>query len=316
MDIVVIIIKLIATITVTTAVVYSFIEKKGFKGALIVTSISVFINLIINKSLTVGGLIVGAIVALIESLIYMAIFKRSKSLKNFVIKCILIYLIVTIVTIVIIVGISIYMTVNDPLLELAEQTNKKIENAYNYENEIVNNYDYNNESTNNNNNNYDDDDETENNYDEEELVQENEIDINSIVLPEGYEDVELLVVLYNQIVVAKRENKLAFYDAKQEEFTTDFIYDGVGYKTQETDVNGEKSVVIVPKETGLEGIVVKMDGLYGIYDINVNSEVIPCLCTRIYSIDEGENIKFYMEFNGNQLEMKEYFNAHNMVTAR
>ena len=24
-------------------------------------------------------------------------------------------------------------------------------------------------------------------------------------------------------------------------------------------------------------------------------------------IDEGENIKFYMEFNGNQLEMKEYF---------
>lgn len=123
-------------------------------------------------------------------------------------------------------------------------------------------------------------------------------------------------IWHDKIITVKKGTKYGLYNIENKNLISEFIYDGFGYKTKTTDTLGEESVLIVPAETGVEGIVLNIDGLYGIYDVNLKSEVIPCLCTRIYSITNNGVTNYYMEFNGNQLEMKEYFETHNMVTAR
>ena len=56
--------------------------------------------------------------------------------------------------------------------------------------------------------------------------------------------------------------------------------------------------------------------MYGIFDINKKEEIIPCACSRIYSITENGNTQYYMEFGGYQLEMKEYFESHDLVSVK
>lgn len=123
-------------------------------------------------------------------------------------------------------------------------------------------------------------------------------------------------IWHDKIIAVKKGTKYGLYNIENKNLISEFIYDGFGYKTKTTDTLGEESVLIVPTETGVEGIVLNIEGLYGIYDVNLKSEVIPCLCTRIYSITNNGVTNYYMEFNGNQLEMKEYFESHNMITAR
>ena len=114
-------------------------------------------------------------------------------------------------------------------------------------------------------------------------------------------------IWHDKIIAVKKGTKYGLYNIENKNLISEFIYDGFGYKTKTTDTLGEESVLIVPTETGVEGIVLNIEGLYGIYDVNLKSEVIPCLCTRIYSITNNGVTNYYMEFNGNQLGMKEYF---------
>lgn len=121
---------------------------------------------------------------------------------------------------------------------------------------------------------------------------------------------------FDEIVAVKKGSTYGLYNIKNKEEVLAATYDGFGYKTTTTDTSGEENTLIIPGSTGVEGIVVSTGGLYGIYDINLKAEVIPCLCTRIYSITKNGVTTYYMEFNGSQLEMKEYFTTHNMVTAQ
>lgn len=321
------IIGVIATLIVTTSIVYSFIEKKGFKGALLVTYIAIIINLIINKSFEISGFIIGLFVAAFESLIYLAIFKKSKNKKSFIIKCIVIYLIIAVV----IIGVMVVsaLTMSNSIINMADEVAEKQKEAVrreeeyllNYEKEYEeaienNNYDFDTEEQVDNNYNMDTEEQLDNNsnLEEEVVIDINETDISSIVLPEGYENAEIIDLTYDTIVAVKKDNKFAFYDIEKNEFLTEFIYDGLGYDTQITDVSGEESVLVIPKETGIEGIVVNVSGLYGIYEKNTRTELIPCACSRIYSINSGDERTYYMEFNGIQLEAREYFESHNMIT--
>ena len=123
-------------------------------------------------------------------------------------------------------------------------------------------------------------------------------------------------IWFDKIIVVKKGEKYGLYDVEKKEALTEYIYDGFGYKTSSLDKAGEESLLIVPKETGIEGIIVEIGGLYGIYDVNLKGQAIPCSCTRMYYITDNGVSTYYMEFNGVQLEMKQYFKDHNMVTAR
>lgn len=128
-------------------------------------------------------------------------------------------------------------------------------------------------------------------------------------------------IWFDKLIAVKKGGKYGLYDIERKEFLVDLekveeCYDDLGYKTTSTDKAGEENLLIVPKETGIEGIVVKVNGLYGIYDINLKGLAIPCACTRMYYITNNGVSTYYMEFNGAQLPMKEYFIEKNMVTAQ
>ena len=121
---------------------------------------------------------------------------------------------------------------------------------------------------------------------------------------------------FDNILAIKKGTMYGLYDINTGSEISAISYDGFGYVTKTTDNKGEESTLIIPATTGVEGIVVSSGGLYGIYDVNMKSEVIPCLCSRIYSITTNGIEKYYMEFNETQLEMREYFESHDMMTAK
>lgn len=145
-------------------------------------------------------------------------------------------------------------------------------------------------------------------------------DFDSIGIPDieqfNLDDLENKNLWFDNIIAVKKGTSYELYDINTGEKISENSYTGFGYKTKTTDTLGEENTLIIPKSTGVEGIVLTSGELYGIYDINLKREVIPCLCSRIYSITNNGVTTYYMEFNGNQLEMKEYFESHNMITAK
>lgn len=127
-------------------------------------------------------------------------------------------------------------------------------------------------------------------------------------------------IWFDNIIAVKKGEKYALYNIENETLISDFIYDGFGYKTKTTDKAGEESLLVVPAETGLQGIVVVIkdsntnSNQYGIYDIRLKDHAIPCACSRMYSITTNGEKVYYMEFNGTQIEMKSYFENNGLVT--
>lgn len=119
---------------------------------------------------------------------------------------------------------------------------------------------------------------------------------------------------FDKIVAIKQGSVWGLYNIERKEVVLEMNYNDFGYLTQSTDVLGEESVLTIPKETGVEGVVICLEGFYGIFDIKIQEVIIPCACSRIYSITNNGETKYYMEFQGQQLEMSEYFKVHNLVT--
>ncbi|MGN1299658.1 MAG: WG repeat-containing protein [Candidatus Scatovivens sp.] len=145
-------------------------------------------------------------------------------------------------------------------------------------------------------------------------------DFDSIGIPDidqfNLDNLENKNLWYDNIVAVKKGTVYELYEIDTGKKISENSYTGFGYKTKTTDTSGEENTLIIPKSTGVEGIVLTSGDLYGIYDINLKREVIPCLCSRIYSITNNGVTTYYMEFNGNQLEMRKYFEDHNMITAK
>lgn len=119
---------------------------------------------------------------------------------------------------------------------------------------------------------------------------------------------------FDTIIAVKKGEKYGLYDIEKGNLLTEYIYDGFGYQTTLSDKAGEESLLIVPPETGIKGIVVNIGGAYGIYNIDDPDKGIPSSCTRIYCVTNNGVSTYYMEFNEMQLEMSEYFKSHDMVT--
>ena len=119
---------------------------------------------------------------------------------------------------------------------------------------------------------------------------------------------------FDKIVAIKQGSVWGLYNIERKEVVLEMNYSGFGYTKKTSDVLGEESVLTIPKETGVEGVVVVLDGYYGIFDIKIQELIIPCACSRVYTITSNGVTKYYMEFAGQQLDMKEYFEVHGQVT--
>lgn len=79
-----------------------------------------------------------------------------------------------------------------------------------------------------------------------------------------------------------------------------------------TTLNDYDSVLTIPESVGIKGIVVNLNGLYGIYDAQAKRLIIPCACTKIYSKTKSGVTTYYLEYNGQALELESYLIANNL----
>lgn len=125
------------------------------------------------------------------------------------------------------------------------------------------------------------------------------------------ENVRNTNLLFDECIIVGADSKYGMFDLNGKELLKT-NYETFGYTTTSKDTSGEQSVLILPEETGIRGIVVCYDGLYGIYDVNIKNLIIPCACSRIYSITRAGTTTYYMEFNNEQMELNNYLVTYDL----
>lgn len=78
------------------------------------------------------------------------------------------------------------------------------------------------------------------------------------------------------------------------------------------ELNEHDSVLTIPESLGIKGIVVNLNGLYGIYDVQAKRLIIPCACTKIYSKTKSGVTNYYLEYNEQEIELDSYLEANNL----
>ncbi len=134
------------------------------------------------------------------------------------------------------------------------------------------------------------------------------------------EDIENPAILFGKVIPVKGLSddgllKYGLYNLDGE-LALSVSYDSLGYKVVDDKKAStrESNVLLIPSSVGINGIVVCLDGLYGIFDVNKEELILPCAYTKIYSITRSGVTTYYAEFNGQQLDLAEYLKENNLVS--
>ena len=135
---------------------------------------------------------------------------------------------------------------------------------------------------------------------------------------ELYATLKDTIILYDKIIPLKQGNGWGYYNISTDELTSEFNLAGFGYNisNQKTSAN-QKSVVLIPKEVGIKGIVLEyQSGLYGIYDCNVDKLVIPFSYNKVYSDTDNKTgiTSYYLELNGEKTELRQFLEETGRIT--
>ena len=65
---------------------------------------------------------------------------------------------------------------------------------------------------------------------------------------------------------------------------------------------------------GIKGIVVNLNGLYGVYDVNVGHLITPCVYSRIFSRTRAGVTTYYLEYDGQEMDLKEYLEINGLLS--
>lgn len=124
------------------------------------------------------------------------------------------------------------------------------------------------------------------------------------------ETIENDKLLAGKCIPVEKNKKYGLYNTKGEQILNE-SYDGFGYiSTSTTNKAGdEESILIIPESEGVNGIIVNRNDLYGIFDIDENVLFLPCSFTKIFAIRKSGEIIYYIEFDGEQYELREYLES-------
>lgn len=81
-----------------------------------------------------------------------------------------------------------------------------------------------------------------------------------------------------------------------------------------TTTNDYDNVLTIPESMGIKGIVVNLNGLYGIFDAQVKRLIIPCACSKIYSKTKSGVTKYYLEYNEQEIDLATYLTENNLIS--
>jgi len=121
----------------------------------------------------------------------------------------------------------------------------------------------------------------------------------------NFKGIEKNTLFFNNIIPVQKGDVFGAYNTEGREVLP-IRYDGFGYEVKSTDGRDEESVLIIPESVGIKGIVINQDDLYGIFDAEGQRILIPVVNTKIYSVTKSGKTTYYMEYNGQQLDIEQY----------
>lgn len=120
-------------------------------------------------------------------------------------------------------------------------------------------------------------------------------------------------IFFDKAIPVKDGAKYGLYSIDGQELLSS-VYDSFLADERESQTAGEKTVVTIPESIGIKGIVVKQNDMYGIYDVEAEKIVIPCVCTNIYSITKTAKTTYYLDYSGQTIELEQYLKDNNLVS--
>lgn len=120
-------------------------------------------------------------------------------------------------------------------------------------------------------------------------------------------------LLADKLIPVEKNKKFGLFN-KDGENVLNVSYDGLGYvsptatssKGTRSKAGEEESILMIPKTEGVNGIIINQGDLYGIFDIDSESLFLPCSFSKIFAIRKSGEIIYYVEFQGEQFELKDY----------
>lgn len=82
--------------------------------------------------------------------------------------------------------------------------------------------------------------------------------------------------------------------------------------SQTSIVDEHDSVLTIPESVGIKGIVVNLNGQYGIYDVSAQRLLTPCVFAKIYSKTKSGVTTYYLEENGTEIELESYLEVNGL----
>lgn len=121
------------------------------------------------------------------------------------------------------------------------------------------------------------------------------------------EPIENNNLLFGKCIPVEKDDKFGLYN-KDGNMILNLLYQGFGYKSTATSKTSgnEQSVLLIPSSVGINGIVINLGDLYGIFDVNRESIILPCSYSKIYAITKNGKTTYYLEYDGQQYDLKEY----------
>ena len=92
-------------------------------------------------------------------------------------------------------------------------------------------------------------------------------------------------------------------------------FDGLGYISTTTSkkAGDEESILLIPKTEGVNGIIVNNGDMYGVFDIDTESLLLPCSYSKIFAVRKSGKIIYYIEFNGEQYELRDFLESYGLA---
>ena len=124
-------------------------------------------------------------------------------------------------------------------------------------------------------------------------------------------------VLFDKYIPIQRDKKFGLYNIYGVE-TLKPYYDSIGYKVPEEEENRisarETNVLSIPASLGIKGLVVNLNGNYGIYDMTEESLVLPCSFERIYAETISGKTTYYVVEIGQEdpINLEELIDAYGL----
>ncbi len=120
-------------------------------------------------------------------------------------------------------------------------------------------------------------------------------------------------MLFGKCIPVQKDGNFGLYN-KDGNMILNLLYQGFGYKSSATSrtSGNEQSVLLIPSSVGINGIVINLGDLYGVFDINTESIILPCVYDKIYAITKNGKTTYYADWGGNTIDLKDYLKSEGL----